>query len=718
MLLGSLVEENFNDRNGTFEQIQETRSTQTDPEQSLEEVTESEKQSERHDESEDLDEVQEDQNTTLPELDTSTESHLIKDVESITKAVPDYTEEGKKDLELELESALETGSETDETKDTPTESKVDTVPKEDLVDEPVSASEGVQIPELKTTLGTTFDAITSDDEITTKVTPYIEEDSEDVQNHPEDDNDKVPLLSFTEENVDAPALDSFTMQESLPTTEDDKPKMTEEKNMWTSLGDAVFSVVTGVETTGEDLSSDEDDDEDQEKEAAAKTSRNLEKEETEPLSSELQTEPENIEHVSEDPSNSNIVQPDTKETHSESNKPFSDSEEESDQELTGHEEAQNETFKPTDESIQDQTEETIVSVDPESPYDTLKNHDGEKLSVEIHERTQEKEEEEETKHSDISEEVPHVQDSVVTEQVLDIVFDENRTLTDQELAISKNEKDQERTAEKKQTEDPDFKDDKNVIGERLPHQIHDHVVSEVESNSSRGGLSVEDPDIHKQPQIEETEADKEVKTEEEEEYREKEELLEDENALSFSQSDSGHSDKPSPETTQSAASTTEPEYSDSVMRLTLLRDHFTEENMERVQKILSLKNLFKVEAMFSDLDQELQATRMTHTSTTQDIENALEHILETSENAILDEIEKMLDNRDTKKDDDQNVDKSSLDEETELLDNFQELAFSLRQKYSTASDSVPLATEESPDSEQGRFDLLFALGFSFSTILI
>lgn len=108
-----------------------------------------------------------------------------------------------------------------------------------------------------------------------------------------------------------------------------------------------------------------------------------------------------------------------------------------------------------------------------------------------------------------------------------------------------------------------------------------------------------------------------------------------------------------------------------------------------------------------DLDIEFQATRQSQTGTTEDIENALEGILEASENTILDEIEKMLDSRDTKHDYDHHMDPSNLDEETEILDDFQELAFSLRQKYSTASDSTPLALELSSDTEKGGFDLYY-----------
>ncbi|XP_061563516.1 transport and Golgi organization protein 1 homolog [Cololabis saira] len=683
LLMASLAEENVSEYStGTFEQIQETKSPQTEPEPSVEQVTQSEKQTEHH---EGLDKVQKDQSTTLPELHSS-----IEDLESNTKAVPAGEEKNKQTLELE--SVLENGSERSETKYAPAESEVDSVPKGDLVNEPVSISEGREIPKFETTLGTTFDAVTSDDEITTKVTPYPEEDSGDVDHHPEediDDTEAIPLLSSSEETGDAAASDSLPKHERIPITEDDddKQKMTEEKNMWTSLGDAVFSVVTGGETTGEDMSSDEDDDddddEDLEEKADVTTPHIFENEESKP-----QGDPANMEQIPEDLSNASVVQQNNKESKSDPDRLFFDGENESDRELTGHEEAQNETFKSTDESIEDQMGKNILSEDPISQDDIYINPNGEKLDNETHEPTEEKADEV-SKHLDLSEEESYVQDSiVVTEQVVDVALDRNKTVTDQELAISESGKDPHQSREKRQSEDLEFKDDKFEADE-----MHDHLVPDVESNSSFTGLSVEDLDHHKSSQMDEREAENDAGTQEEED-KEREELLEDENALSSSETDYVYSDETSPETTQSPP---EPQYSDSVMRLTLLRDHFTEEKMDRVQNILGLNNLFKVEAMFSDMDTELQVTRMSQAGTTQDIENALERILETSENAILDEIEKMLDSRDSKKDLDQKTDPSIMDEETELLDDIQELAFSLRKKYSTVSDSAPLETDKSDD---------------------
>ncbi|XP_049335997.1 transport and Golgi organization protein 1 homolog isoform X1 [Astyanax mexicanus] len=138
----------------------------------------------------------------------------------------------------------------------------------------------------------------------------------------------------------------------------------------------------------------------------------------------------------------------------------------------------------------------------------------------------------------------------------------------------------------------------------------------------------------------------------------------------------------------------DPEYSDSVLRLTLLRDHFKDNELERIQRYLDLRDLYRVEAMFADLDQELRSVRESNSETSYDIERTLEDILEVSENSILDEIEKMLDAQEQKaRDRGQQVDPVMFDEEAAILDDFQEFAFYLRQKYSAVSDSVPLVEE-------------------------
>ncbi|XP_041830962.1 transport and Golgi organization protein 1 homolog isoform X2 [Melanotaenia boesemani] len=647
-LLLDLTVEKDSLNNGTADQIQEAESKQREAQPSGEEGTKSKIQA--HDFSEDINKVPDDRSASLSELDISTESSLIKDVES-------NTEEEKVEQKQELKSGVEHVS---ETQDPQTESELQSMPKSDFVseNEPVTTSEGAQIPELNTTLGTTFDAVTTDAEITTKVTPHEEEDSENMEEHPVDvsnDKEETPLLSFSEEKEDTP--DSLTKEKSPPTAQDEKPNMTEEKNVWTSLGDAVFSVVTGGETTAEDVGSDEDEDEDDtdlEEKAAGKT-------EKDPLLSEPQKEAL-----------------------------LFDSEDESQEQ----EDAVNETFNPSDEPIHNQTEESMKSVDPVSHDGTLRNPDGKKIDIKTaHEPSQNKEEIEIFKDPEVKGNDANIQDSNAAME-LNL---ENKTVADEQLVITKRENDLNLSTEKNQSKDLDIKDDNIIVDERLPDQINNKLITDLESNNSREELSEEDPEIQEPLQMERRDDGKDPETEEND-HEEKEELLEDENARFVSQSVDAHPDKPLPDSTKSTDSTPEPEYSDSIMRLTLLRDHFTVKNMEQVQKVLGLQNLFKVESMFSDLDTKLQATRMSQTGTTQDIESALENILETSENAILDEIEKMLDSRDVKQDNDNHEDTSSLDEETELLDDFQELAFSLRQKYSTASDTAPLATEKSLDN--------------------
>ncbi|XP_045916097.1 transport and Golgi organization protein 1 homolog isoform X2 [Micropterus dolomieu] len=745
-LLGSSLEENDSENTGKSDPIQVAEGTQEELQPSADEAIDREKQTEHHDNSEDL--VLYDQSASLSELDVATESYSKPVADSDTAATSD---------------AIERAAEDSETKDAPTKSEVRSVSKDDFVseNEPVSISEGmqipklkttlgttfdavasdeeitkkvtsyeeeesdyvenppkdeidvevetpllsfseqastpasdsikisegVQIPQLKTTLGTTFDAVASDEEITKKVTPYEEEESDYVENPPKDDVDvkvETPLLSFSEQPVSTPASDSIRKPESPPTTHDDKPETEEEKSVWTSFGDAVFSVVTGGEKTAQDFSSEEDDEE--EEEAASEAPQSFEeakKNVEEPVSVELAKEPENIEPVLQDPPNPSSVQTDNKEMDSDSEKHLFDRDDEDEGEVIGPEE----TLEPTDEPIPHQTEASTKSVDPISQDDTSSIPEAQKSDLKTaDEPFGHKEEEEED--SEVYNSNTDVQDSSVEmehNEDLDNELAENKEVSNQELASTETHQDT-------STEDSDVKDEEYTVDDSLSNQMHNYSMTDLESNDGQPELSVEEPESHEGVFTEVWEDEKDPE-------EEKEELLEDENALSSSQSDDT-SDKPSPETTLPTALTPEPEYSDSVLRLTLLRDHFTEESMDRIQKLLGLKNLFKVEAMFSDLDIELQATRLSSTGTMQDIENALEGILEASENAILDEIEKMLDSQGAKHSNDQHMD-SGLDEETEILDDFQELAFSLRQKYSTASDSTPLATEKASDIDQG-----------------
>lgn len=694
LLLGTSAEESDSENKGSSDEIQVAEDTEKEPQPSEEAVA---------DYSEDLNEVPDDQSASLPELDTTSELPYSDVEEPDTAAVPDVTERAE---EIDQNTHTVDSVENDEpaiseTKDTPSESESKDEPTEN---EPVSISEGVQIPELKTTLGSTFDAVTTDEDITSSVTPYEEEENKDEEIPPQDNMEVIeetPLLSFSEEAEDSPASDSLDQQEAPPAAHEDQPQAAEEKNMWTSFGDAVFSVVTGGEKTAENLSSDEeDDDEDEEEEAASKTplvSEDAMKDVEEPLKAESPKEPGNIDQVPKDSPDSSSAQTDNKDTSSDSERLLFHHDDESDGTIR-LEETWNETSKPIEDTLQREADDVL------SQEDT-----SEKSSFKTADEPVEHQEEEDNKVSRDSA-INDDDSNIVMEQTedVDIVLEENKTVTDQEVVNTGTEKHPDLPTEEKHFRDIGVQGDEKKVDDSLSDQIHDHLMTDFE-NISQPDLSVEEPELDEEPHKEEREDKKDAELEKDH-VEEKEELLEDENALLSSQSDNTDVDKPSLVTeTSHTASTPEPEYSDSVMRLTLLRDYFTEENMERIQRLLGLTNLFKVEAMFTDLDTELHGTRLSQMGTTQDIENALEAILEASENTILDEIEKMLDSRNPKHDYNQHMDASSLDEETEILDNFQELAFSLRQKYSTVSDSAPLATEEASNTELGRFEFYYLI---------
>ncbi|KAL3052329.1 hypothetical protein OYC64_004972 [Pagothenia borchgrevinki] len=675
LLLGSLPEDNDGENKGTSDQIVLAEDVQKETQPSEEEETESEKQTENHDDSEDLDVVPDDESASLPELDVATESPSTEEEEeSETEATPDAPESPAEHTEVKKERAFKSVLEKvvfrrSETKDKATKHEEKSLPKQDIVpeNEPVTISEGVQIPKLKTTFGTTFDAVASDDEITRSVTPYEEEEGEFVENPAEDDIDvkeEIPLLSFSEENVNTPASDSLKKQAIPPTTQEVKQDAAEKKNMWTSIGEAVFSVVTGGERTAADLTSEEDDDDEDEVEETPPTPLDAAEKaaEEEPLSVESQQEPENIE--------ADLVDHDD-----------DDDDDDDEGEVIEPEDAPEETLKPTDEPIHHQVE--TISIDPESEDETAaipddtQNSDNETSEEPIEHKG---EEEEEVDDDDDDEGFIHEADDDVENNM-----DEKATVTDHKLPEI--ETHQDTFTEEIQSNNSDIKDEKTVDDTR-PYDIQ--LMSDSNSNDSEPELSVEEPEIQEEDLTEEL-------NDEKEKAEQKQELLEDENALSFSKSDA--SDEPSPEAALPTVSTPEPEYSDSVIRLTLLRYHFSEEKMERFQKLLGLRHLFRVEAMFSDLDTEMQVSRLSHTGTTQDIESVLEGILEASENSILDEIENMLDGPQAKRNYVEHTDKSSTDDETEILDDFQELAFALRQKYSTVSDSTPLASSDNDKDE-------------------
>ncbi|XP_029983948.1 transport and Golgi organization protein 1 homolog isoform X1 [Sphaeramia orbicularis] len=675
-LLGSSNEDSDDSSKDTAEQIPQTENAEKETKPSSEEVTESEAHTEPSDITEDLYKVPDDESASLPEPDIAVESPSTEVSQSDAEAekVAEDTENEQTSMQ---DSVLQhVVAKDNETKETSAELE-ESLPKDDQgsdsQNESVSVSEGVQIPELKTTLGTTFDAVTTDDETTRNVTPYEEEKIEESETHKDQSEERkeTPLISFSEDNT--------------PLSDTAKPNEPEDKSVWMSLGDAVFSVVTGGETTPHDISSDEDDDEDEDEEVDVfKTTKTFEetRADKKPIDERPPPVPESKEPAPIDVPSSNSEPEDDKQTVSDSEKLLFDPDNETEGEAIEHEEPPVEMVKPTDEQI-NQTEADHV------PQENTES-DSQAQEPDIKTTQEPSEDKEEVvifKETNITDEHVSIEDKSITaehKEDLDDASEENRTLSDQEP-----EPDEDLTTQ--EMHDSDVKNDDEKIMDDNLEQNHDHLVPDLDSDH-QPELSDKEPELSEDP----SEQDDEHKDVEEETEEQNEELLEDENALSFSQSDTSYTDSDKPEISPPPVSTPEPEYSDSIMRLTLLRDHFQEENMARFQKYLGLTNLFKVEAMFSDLDTELQATRQSHTGSTQDIETALEVILETSENAILDEIEKMLDSRDSKPIE-ENMDKSILDEETEILDDIQELAFSLRQKYSTASDTAPLAGDKMSD---------------------
>lgn len=556
-----------------------------------------------------------------------------------------------------------------------------------------SSSEHAQISDFKTTLGTTFDAVASDDEVTRSVTPYEEEESEPLDDPSVGEEDNVvgtPLLTFSEDV----ASDKVVKDKSLPDTSDDRQEGEKEKNMWTSLGDAVFSVVTGGERTASDISSDEDDEDDDDEEEEQHEASNRQKrsygaeEVDDPALPEPEEEPEHTESVIEQPLFKSVQQ-DDKDPHMKSDTLPVDGADGRDKEVIVDEEALDETAKPTETSAS--------SVPPPSDLGSPAAPLTEQMDLrEAEEAVQHKEE---PIDSGSSADRVAIRDGVVPLENRDVDRDlaQNQIVDSPELSSS--EAHEEESTGKMHLENLEVKDVEIVRG-KIPNQVLDSV-AEFESNTSHTAeFSVEEPVTHVVLAQDELEVEKGAHIEQEE----KEELMEDENALYLTQSNETNSEDTGPETASASVSPPEPLYSDSVLRLTLLRDHLSEKRMEQVQKLLGLMNLFKVEAMFSDLEVELQATRRSHTGSSPDVERALEGILEASETTILDEIEKMLDSQ-AKYEDGQSPDESSSDLETEILDDFQELAFSLRQKYSTASDSAPLTAEEQTDIEPGGFVL-------------
>ncbi|XP_067148998.1 transport and Golgi organization protein 1 homolog isoform X4 [Apteryx mantelli] len=146
------------------------------------------------------------------------------------------------------------------------------------------------------------------------------------------------------------------------------------------------------------------------------------------------------------------------------------------------------------------------------------------------------------------------------------------------------------------------------------------------------------------------------------------------------------------------------DYSESVKQLTIMRDFLDEKRIARLQKYLGLHHVVRIEAMFQDMKIELElARKASHNN--EEIEKVLDQILEFSESSIMDVVGKVLDSRVAENKEEVVKEMDLYDEESALMDDIQELIYSLRSKYSSASESVPLAAvPEQEDYQLHRED--------------
>ncbi|XP_037101429.1 transport and Golgi organization protein 1 homolog isoform X2 [Syngnathus acus] len=612
------------------------------------------------------------QSASFLQLDMEKESHEEKlpDTEVTPNDTDHAADDGMNEQITTKEIFLEDAE--SEKRDVHKEHEEESLPENDPLSEHITTptSQEETISELKTTFGSTFDAVTIDAEATMKVTPYEQEDNEFLEDHSDQHGDTYEAK---------PTL-------LLSSSEDDKSKPDDEKVKVVSklFGDGVSNEAINSEEDSEDetfLSHEEPP-----KDAAPK---NVHPVGDSPDSNlELPTyteEPENLvfhpgslnshsddpgDHAKSENSENLVFHPGSLDSHSEDPGDHAEPEN-SDQILTDtphsldpresvveellfdledddagglankHEETRAEQPKPTDETVH--TFDSVLHRVAQAELHR-KLPDGHNLEKEVTE--------DEEKHDN----------SIVMEDDLKEVSRENKIEIRKEII--------------------------------QPEKNREVSLEEIESFSELNNIAARDDVLPQESHInDEALHVKEKNTEmDENKYEEREDLFEDENALSFSQSYDADTVNASPTTCPHVTSSPELVYSDSVLRLTLLQGYYTEEKMLRFQKFLGLKNLYKVESMFSNMDTELQATRLAHSGTVQDLEEALEGIFETSENTILDEIEKILDSRHSKYDDEQRM--GLIDDETQILDDFQELAFNLRQKYSAASDSTTLVEEK------------------------
>uniref|UniRef100_A0A8D0GRG7 Transport and Golgi organization protein 1 homolog n=1 Tax=Sphenodon punctatus TaxID=8508 RepID=A0A8D0GRG7_SPHPU len=142
----------------------------------------------------------------------------------------------------------------------------------------------------------------------------------------------------------------------------------------------------------------------------------------------------------------------------------------------------------------------------------------------------------------------------------------------------------------------------------------------------------------------------------------------------------------------------EPEYRDSVKQLTIMKEFIDEKRVTRLQNFLGPQHVVRIEALFHDMQLELElACKNNHNH--DDTEKALDQILESSESSILDAVDKILESRERENKEEVVKEMDLLDAEAALMDDIQELMYSLRQKYSPVIESVPLVPSQESEKE-------------------
>ncbi|XP_026774294.3 transport and Golgi organization protein 1 homolog isoform X1 [Pangasianodon hypophthalmus] len=637
---------------------------------------------------------------------------------------------------------------------------------EDLPDKPSPNDAGVleksdhttqveAFSELKTSLGTTFDAVTSDDENTQKVTPYDDDDedqSNDLVEQPseaEEERVKEPsLLTFEEK----PRYLEDKVPEATKSEDKDVPlqppasvEATKDDSMWSTLGDTVFKIVSGGERT--DLP--EDDDDDEEDDTHAKT--------TEKDSDELQTI---LVHDSETNEVAEEMKPSINDSVMDSlnDNKYAEVQEQNADVLKHDKELEEIKGKSLhlDETLIDAVESEYDP--PASPLEDVKlvldkpnesfaeknilkpnpseteSHKSEALFKEDAHSVPELEKQTDEQIDRVKNEIINLfEETLKTEKsepdtdeeeedLVELLEDENAVLsakselTDKAEEILEDENAVLSTKSELTDEAEEILEDENALlstKSELTDETEETLEDENALLSTKSELTDEAEELEEstentnlESQIEKNELVTPKQPHDDSPKQTNKNMSEQINHdgktgmetlldISVSSPDNENENEKSVESNgvdeirKDSALSEEPKYSDNVLRLTLLRDHFKDDEIERILRHLTIKDLYEIEAMFTELDHQLNSARQSHSHNSEALEHALESIVEVSENAILDEIDRMLDAQEQRALDlGQQIDQVMIDEQAAVLDDFQEFAFYLHQKYSTSVPSV------------------------------